>query len=194
MRTDDLRVIKTRHAIKSAFFKLMKQKSFEKITVADITNLASINRGTFYSHYRDKYDLLEKIETDILTDMSKFISLITADALEKINISKEPLPHIVPMMAYIENNPDYFMILLETGNSLQFIQKVLSTYFDHVTGNFDMKSIDLWKEEYIRDFIIAFAGSIINRWLIRGMAEDKEMMANWITEIAYPHIAKYQML
>ncbi len=34
----------------------------EEITVQQIADLADVNRSTFYTHYYDKYDLLEKLE------------------------------------------------------------------------------------------------------------------------------------
>ncbi|HEY2039574.1 MAG TPA: TetR family transcriptional regulator [Edaphobacter sp.] len=37
----------------------MQQKSFEEISVQDITDLADVNRATFYDHYTDKFALLD---------------------------------------------------------------------------------------------------------------------------------------
>jgi AcrR family transcriptional regulator len=37
----------------------MSQKSFEEISVHDITSLADVNRATFYDHYNDKFALLD---------------------------------------------------------------------------------------------------------------------------------------
>jgi AcrR family transcriptional regulator len=37
----------------------MQTKSFDEIAVQDITELATVNRATFYDHYTDKYALLE---------------------------------------------------------------------------------------------------------------------------------------
>src|SRR5699024_1029769 len=56
----DLRVIKTRKSIMQAFIKLSGVKDFKSITVKDITQEALINRATFYYHFSDIYDLLEK--------------------------------------------------------------------------------------------------------------------------------------
>lgn len=57
----DLRIVKTRIALKNALCDLVNDNDFEKITVKDICKRASVNRITFYDHYKDKYDLLNDI-------------------------------------------------------------------------------------------------------------------------------------
>jgi AcrR family transcriptional regulator len=44
----------------NTFIDLLAEKGFEKITINDIAERADINRGTFYLHYVDKFDLLDK--------------------------------------------------------------------------------------------------------------------------------------
>ena len=62
----DLRVERTKESIKNSFLELMKEKEFEKITVKDITTRARINRGTFYIHYLDKYDLMKQMQEKVI--------------------------------------------------------------------------------------------------------------------------------
>ena len=57
----DLRILKTRKAIKEAFLTLIQTKGYERITIQDIADQAMINRNTFYLHYADKPDLMEKL-------------------------------------------------------------------------------------------------------------------------------------
>ena len=52
---------RTRGFIENAFLELMKEKHYTKISVREITEKADINRSTFYRHYLDTYDLLDKI-------------------------------------------------------------------------------------------------------------------------------------
>lgn len=59
----------TKKRIKTAFFELMRDNNLQKITVAEIIRKADISRGTFYFHYTDIYDLMKKIEEDIITDV-----------------------------------------------------------------------------------------------------------------------------
>ncbi|AGK54444.1 TetR/AcrR family transcriptional regulator [Bacillus sp. 1NLA3E] len=57
----DPRILRTRKLIMDAFIELSMKKDFKNITIKDITTAATVNRATFYSHFIDKYDLLEKV-------------------------------------------------------------------------------------------------------------------------------------
>ena len=54
----DLRIEKTRKALKRAFLELLEKESFENITVAELCDLAEVRRATFYTHFPDKYSFL----------------------------------------------------------------------------------------------------------------------------------------
>lgn len=64
----DLRIEKTRCAIRNAFLQLRSKKPLEKITVKELSELANINKATFYLHYHDIYDLSESLERDIVQE------------------------------------------------------------------------------------------------------------------------------
>lgn len=83
MKENDLRYIKTERAIREAFFALLEEGEFEKITVKDITERALINRNTFYLHYKDKFDLINSILVGFIQDLS-------TKALEVIDASSQP--------------------------------------------------------------------------------------------------------
>jgi len=55
----DPRIRRTRQLLQGAFQALLRQKSFEDISVQDIADKATVNRATFYDHYTDKFALLE---------------------------------------------------------------------------------------------------------------------------------------
>lgn len=60
-RGSDLRVRRTRRSLFLAFTELMQEKDFSAIHIHDITERAMVNRGTFYSHFADKYELLDSL-------------------------------------------------------------------------------------------------------------------------------------
>jgi AcrR family transcriptional regulator len=59
--TLDPRAQRTRQMLEQAFIDLLREKSFQSISVQDVTARAGLNRGTFYDHFVDKYDFLEYI-------------------------------------------------------------------------------------------------------------------------------------
>ncbi|HIW32211.1 MAG TPA: TetR/AcrR family transcriptional regulator [Candidatus Paenibacillus intestinavium] len=62
----DPRVLRTRKLIMDSFIELSGKKEFKDITIKDITTEAMINRATFYYHFEDIYDLLEKVLSEVL--------------------------------------------------------------------------------------------------------------------------------
>lgn len=62
----DLRVKRTTKNIKDAFFELRKKKSLDKISIKELSELAMINKATFYLHYRDIYELSDKLESEMI--------------------------------------------------------------------------------------------------------------------------------
>ncbi|MBR3900037.1 MAG: TetR/AcrR family transcriptional regulator [Ruminococcus sp.] len=64
----DLRITKTRTAVKNAFLELRAEKPVEKITVKELSAMANINKATFYLHYKDIYDLSETLERELIRE------------------------------------------------------------------------------------------------------------------------------
>lgn len=60
LRKPDRRVEKSKRALAEALVRLMIDKGYEAITVADIAERANVGRSTFYAHYADKEDLLQE--------------------------------------------------------------------------------------------------------------------------------------
>lgn len=70
----DLRKKKTLRAISNAFLQLRAQKPLEKITVTELCRLAEISKATFYLHYQDIFDLSEKLQQEVVTNVFQSIS------------------------------------------------------------------------------------------------------------------------
>lgn len=65
----DLRVKRTLKNIKESFYQLRKRKPIEKISVKELSEMAMINKATFYLHYKDVYDLSDKLENELVSDI-----------------------------------------------------------------------------------------------------------------------------
>lgn len=67
----DLRIERTRKNIINAFLQLRRKKPLEKITVKELAEAAYINKATFYTHYKDIYDLTDQLENESIQAVLK---------------------------------------------------------------------------------------------------------------------------
>lgn len=111
---EDRRVKKTKKAIYQAFWELMKAKDFEEITINDISERADINRATFYKHYIDKYDLLEKTISELLHEL---IVMNDDVLISEIHPSENSF---LATFQYIDQNFDFFQIMLKNKGTFFF--------------------------------------------------------------------------
>ena len=65
----DLRIQKSKQAIVDAFLTLRARKPLEKITVRELCDKAMVNRSTFYAHYKDVYDLADRLEEQAVQEI-----------------------------------------------------------------------------------------------------------------------------
>jgi AcrR family transcriptional regulator len=73
----DPRVLRTRQLLRDAVIDLMEEMSIEKITVNRIAERAKINRVTFYLHYKDIPDMLERMADDMAEDILQVVGSYT---------------------------------------------------------------------------------------------------------------------
>ncbi len=110
----DLRIEKTRCAIRNAFLQLRSKKPLEKITVKELTELANINKATFYLHYSDIYDLSETLERDVVQSC--------LDGIEHPeNIFRNNKSFIKELTQTFVANEQLIKILFEGNRSSSFI-------------------------------------------------------------------------
>lgn len=65
----DIRSVKSTRKIIDAFLMIRSKKEIERITVTELCRAAGINKSTFYFHYKDIYDLSDRLETGIVQEI-----------------------------------------------------------------------------------------------------------------------------
>lgn len=152
---------KTQKKFEDSLLQLMKLKKFETITVNDITELADVNRSTFYRHYLDKYELLEKIEDNILSEVINFHSTFISRLPNfKIDTSFKIEDYISVdnnFFNVFEKHLETMAILMGGNGSITFQNKLNSTMLSIFEKTFSINSLKLTKIE--RDLLYNFQSS-----------------------------------
>lgn len=188
---------KTKNKIKNSFVELINDKGFSVITISDITRKSEINRGTFYLHYKDKYDLLDQIKLEAIHHIKDILSKDNnpdnlEDPLEII-----PYSSIIEALIYVKENINLVRSLAsEIGDSnfLEMIKSLLNELLCErlqlsKTLNLDRKDIPL---EYANEIIFSSTIAIILMWIKTGGEEQPEEIAQIIMKART--ISPYEML
>ena len=176
---DDLRIRRTRQFIRDAFLELLEHKPFEKIQVSDITEAAMVNRSTFYRHYRDKYDLADRLQEELIETFNTLASTMTGETLLTYLVDGAPLPHVMSLLTYVERYPAFFRLTAARG----FYAKIGTRVSETVKTTFPRIRENALADRYGACVVTAIFSSIIERWLDFGMAESKEDIALLLTRI-----------
>ncbi|MCM3674654.1 TetR/AcrR family transcriptional regulator [Peribacillus simplex] len=159
----DLRILKTRKAIKEAFLTLVQTKGYERITIQDIADEAMINRNTFYLHYVDKPDLMESLCQESMEKLNICFNLDIKDkdihAIDKEMFTSS----LSEMFKAIEVNIVFFRTMLQNG------QSHFSTHLKEALKDFILSGIgDLYPNQKMKvglEYMISGLVGVICLWV-----------------------------
>ncbi len=186
---NDLRVVRTIESIKEAFVALIEEKGFESITVKDITATAKINRGTFYAHYQDKYDLMNRCQEEFMLEMSNIAKQNIAKLVANINTNNsmlQPLEIAVLIFEFLERNRKFIKAILGPNGDLSFQTKLKNfmwkTLFESTEN--PIKQVNLLVPgEYLVSYIASAHIGVIQQWLLEDRKETPQEMAQILSTI-----------
>lgn len=163
---DDRRVRRTKKLLKESLTILLMRKKLNDITVKEIVDLADVNRGTFYLHYRDIYDMLSKIENEMMDEM-KDISKRFLDA----SFIASPMPYISEMFQYVADNQGFCKMLLGPYGNMAFLEKlkklVEEKCFYSLMQACPEKEFQHY--QYFTTYAVAGCIGLLQTWLSSGM-------------------------
>lgn len=173
----DRRVRKTKQQLQDGFIQLRKKKDLKDITVKELCELTDLNRGTFYLHYKDIYDLSEQLESSLFISLQDVLDKHSLDYENNLTNSQEPL--LRDILQLIKDNADFCTMLLGDTGEITFINKLKKLVLDIVFKKC-INIFDFNKEEhftYSYNFILYGCIGIIDSWLLNGLKESPEEIA-----------------
>jgi len=130
MKKEDLRILKTKAQIYRTLNDLLKENTFDEIKVSDICKKSLINRSTFYDHYQDKNDLLNKY----IEDKKEEIKELLKDKKNYNEIIKE-------LLTYIDDNKELIIKLKNTRIKDIIIESILVNTNNNIENIFYSSAI-----------------------------------------------------
>lgn len=116
----------TKRRLREGLLSLMEEKPINEISVKELTELVDVNRGTFYFHYPDIYELLRDMEQDFFENFDRTLSgnrpALGPDGLPRFDAEGAPYLHAV--FSFIDQNRDFCRIMLSPRGDMQFVELV----------------------------------------------------------------------
>lgn len=180
-RTGDRRTRKTKQSLLESFSKLLEKKELKEISVQELTDLADLNRTTFYLHYKDIYDLQRQIEDDTIGEITTILNeyMPTPDA-------RDPYPLFVALLNYCRNNESLCRMLLSKNSGPGFLDKIcamveqicVQSWFKMFNNGGHDERLSYYSLYTVRGYV-----AVISKWVASGMRLPPEELAKMMENI-----------
>ena len=170
-RKMDRRVRKTRALLLNGLVQLMKEKDIKDISVKELSDLVDINRGTFYLHYNDIYDMVRKIEKELFVE---FNSILDRD-MPKDAKPDFPNATLVDIFTFLERHRELAQVMLGPHGDLAFVNHLKNLVKERLLQLLDPFSSET--SEYYYAFITSGCIGVIQIWLASPTPHSPEYMA-----------------
>ena len=167
----------TQMIIKEALLKLLSGKPLNKIGVSELCLAAEVNRGTFYNHFYDVYDVYESIENDFYDELKA--------KLENIKSYDINRPFFKEIMLLIYKNADLVRLIVNHKNNSDVLKRII----EFVRNKF----IEEWSESFkghtmyffnnVFSYITNGSIGIITDWIYSDMHDSLDAIAVIIAEL-----------
>ena len=173
--SQDLRVVKTRAAIKNSLIELMAEKPFSSITVSELAQKALVNRKTFYRHYGSVAEVKSELENDVLSEFADIMRQQNTSCLDIGTVFRD-------IAALIGRRRDYYQKLMKLNPELfnqgrvkAMLRRTIEVSLRGVGGITDKAVLDA-----VSGFIVAGVLSLYADWFDGGCTGSLDL----ITETA----------
>lgn len=167
----DLRVIKTKLALRHAMIDLLAKKPFRKITISDITQAAMTSRATFYAHFVDKYDLLGYALASLKQDLIDQVADDAADSLLRRTIR------------HMYDHPTMFCHLLEGEGSLELTRMMEEMLIDDLRSGSGSDERISAEQEIVEQYVIGGMIQILKMMVRQNFRRSPDLITDQLIRI-----------
>lgn len=163
--------------IEKSFYELLKEKPVSKITVTELCEMSNINRATFYKHYLDVYDLLDKIEEDLFRQIREGLQ---ADTKMDIDV------FLTRMLDYTKKEQNKFLALGGENGDPNLMMKTYKVCYESAYPFIEegVTNIDGNKKQMIYQYVATGSGGVLAWWFENGLKESPEEISKFILDIS----------
>ncbi|WP_421378183.1 TetR/AcrR family transcriptional regulator [Bacillus salacetis] len=140
----DPRILRTRQLLKDAFVDLLQEMDVEKLSVNKLAERATINRVTFYLHYKDISDMLEKMADEMVEEVSNVLD--EPEANQQSN-DEENMRMLERFLEHIAENAKFYKTILASRGIPIFKERLLTFLSNWLVLRIDSRGKDSFVQQ-----------------------------------------------
>ena len=168
----DRRVRRTKALLLQGLIQLMREKDVKDISVKELSDLVDINRGTFYLHYSDIYDMLARLEDELFLEFHGILDRTLNPDASVLS----PGATIREIFVFLERHRDLAQVMMGPHGDLAFVNRLKCLVKDRICSILIAKQV-INDYPYIESFIVSGCIGVIEAWLNHPAPLPPEEMA-----------------
>lgn len=178
----DARTRYTEKVIRDSFLSIMEEKPYSRITVKEICQKAEINRATFYNHYKDVYDLMDRLEERILASV---------DALVQEADFRDLPAYLTKLLSNMRQEGKTYLILISENGRPEILTKIGKRITERSYPLLKERLDGLSEEEKEACYFFILNGSagVMRQWLSLGSRMSERELAEALTGVIHGAMA-----
>lgn len=169
----DRRVRRTRSMLLQGLIRLMGEKDIKDISVKELSDLVDINRGTFYLHYNDIYDMLNKIEDELFVEFNEILDRSFGEGAPMAS----PVPSLLNIFRFLDKNRDLVRVMIGPHGDLAFVNRLKELVKERLRNLLEDRAGRGQGFEYYSPFIVSGCIGVIETWINSPEPEPPEVMS-----------------
>lgn len=175
----DPRIVRTRQLIRDAFVDLLQEMDVEKISVNRIAERATINRVTFYLHYRDIPDMMDKLADEMIDGIENALG----KPKDRSVSPEDARQYLVRLLEHIAGNAKWYKVVLASRKTPIFTERLLTLMTRMVTEGIESKaSAELARLGIQPEIAIWYSSSALIGTIVSWLRKDMPYTPKYLAE------------
>jgi AcrR family transcriptional regulator len=175
----DRRIARTRAMLKKALLALIVERSYDTLTIQDITDKADLRRATFYLHYRDKEELLLSALQESFDALAS-----SAEHLQRADMlgGKTQVEAFLVTLNHVAEHHHLYRALLTSGSGALIARRIQEYLARLILRGLPDSGVNV-PREVLANFVAGAELSLITWWLDNHMPYSTERLAAMLHQL-----------
>ncbi len=178
LNNTDRRVKRTKKALRDALLTLLENKPINQISVTELTNLADVNRATFYFYYTDLLDMLQQIQNESYQSFKEIIN----ESTSSITTIEGFTEYCERLLDFCQEHETLVRFIINNDANNQLYKQIRILMLNNIPNTKDVYDENN-PARYTTNFILTAMVGIVIDWMDEGMKIPPHELAKFCANI-----------